>query len=75
MAPTQRIQQHRSGLPNENEWDITFDYRIEKGPLRGIWVRGRYAHVHFDSGGGHSNNVRLIINYPLSSSMSVERQS
>ena len=52
--------------PNENEWDLTVDYRIEQGPLRGIWVRARYAYVNFDSGGGHSNNVRLIINYPLS---------
>ena len=56
----------KSGLPNENEWDLTVDYRIEKGPLRGVWVRARYAYVNFDSGGGHSNNVRLIINYPLS---------
>lgn len=56
----------KDGLPNENEWDMTFDYRIQQGLLRGIWVRVRYAHVHFDSDGGHSNNVRLIINYPLS---------
>ena len=56
----------KSGLPNENEGDLTVDYRIEKGPLRGMWVRARYAYVNFDSGGGHSNNVRLIINYPLS---------
>jgi hypothetical protein len=55
----------KSGVPNENEWDITFDYRIEEGPLRGIWVRLRNAYVKFNSGGGNSNNVRLIINYPL----------
>jgi hypothetical protein len=56
----------KSGVPDENEWDITFDYRIQQGPLRGIWVRVRYAHVHFDSDGGHTDNVRVIINYPLS---------
>jgi outer membrane porin, OprD family len=55
----------KSGVPNENEWDITLDYRIEEGPLRGIWVRVRNAYVNFNSGGGNSNNVRLIINYPL----------
>jgi outer membrane porin, OprD family len=55
----------KSGVPNENEWDITFDYRIQEGPLRGIWVRVRNAYVNFNSGGGHSNNVRVIINYPL----------
>jgi hypothetical protein len=56
----------QSVVPNQNEWDMTFDYRIQQGPLRGIWVRMRYAHVDFDSGGGHSNNVRIIVNYPLS---------
>jgi hypothetical protein len=56
----------KSGLPDENEYDMTIDYRIEKGPLRGMWVRLRNAYVDFSSGGGSSNNVRLIINYPLS---------
>jgi hypothetical protein len=56
----------QNGLPNENEWDMTVDYRIPQGPLRGIWVRMRYAYVHFDSDGGHSHNVRIIVNYPLS---------
>src|SRR5215470_2310311 len=56
----------RSGLPNETEYDITIDYRIEKGPLRGMWVRFRNGYVDFSNGGGSSNNVRLIINYPLS---------
>jgi len=56
----------RSGLPNETEYDITIDYRIEKGPLRGMWVRFRNGYVDFSSGGGSNNDVRLIINYPLS---------
>ena len=55
----------QSGVPNENEWDITFDYRIQEGPLSGIWVRLRDAYVNFNNGGGHSNNVRLIVNFPL----------
>jgi hypothetical protein len=55
-----------SGLPDENEYDITVDYRIEKGPLRGMWVRLRNGYVDFSNGGGSSNNFRLIINYPLS---------
>jgi len=56
---------NRSGLPDENEYDMTVDYRIEQGPLRGMWVRVRNGYVDFSSGGGSSNNVRLIINYPL----------
>ena len=55
----------KAGVPNENEWDITFDYRIQEGPLRGISIRVRNGYVNFDSGGGNSNNVRVIVNYPL----------
>jgi len=57
---------NKSELPDENEYDITVDYRIEKGPLRGMWVRLRNGYVDFSNGGGSSNNFRLIINYPLS---------
>jgi hypothetical protein len=57
---------NKSGLPDENEYDITVDYRIEQGPLRGMWVRLRNGYVDFSNGGGSSNNIRLIINYPLS---------
>ena len=55
----------KSGFPDETEYDITLDYRIEQGPLRGMWVRMRNAYVDFSNGGGSSNNVRLIINDPL----------
>jgi hypothetical protein len=55
----------KAGVPNENEWDITLDYRIQEGPLRGIWIRLRNAYVNFNSGGGNSNNVRVIVNFPL----------
>jgi hypothetical protein len=56
----------RNNVLDENEWDLTVDYRIERGPLRGMWVRLRNGYVDFSSGGGHSNNVQLIIKYPLS---------
>jgi hypothetical protein len=42
---------HKSGLPDEHEYDMTVDYRIEQGPLRGMWVRLRNAYVDFSSGG------------------------
>ena len=56
----------KKGVPNENEWDITVDYRIEEGPVSGLWFRARNAYVDFNKGGGHSNNFRLTVNYPLS---------
>ena len=30
----------QNGVPDQNEWDMTFDYRIPQGPLRGMRVRG-----------------------------------
>jgi hypothetical protein len=54
------------GVSNENEWDITVDYRIAEGPLSGLWFRARNGFVDFNKGGGHSNNFRLTVNYPLS---------
>ena len=56
----------KKGVPNENEWDITVDYRVEEGPVSGLWFRARNAYVDFNKGGGHSNNFRLTVNYPLS---------
>ena len=53
-------------LPDEEEFDITFDYRVEDGPLRGLWFRSRWAYFDFASGGGSRHNVRLIVNYDLS---------
>jgi hypothetical protein len=52
-------------LPNEEEFDITVDYRVQQGPLRGIWFRVRNGYVDFDRKGGSVNNVRFIVNYEL----------
>jgi hypothetical protein len=52
-------------LPDEAEFDLTVDYRIQQGPLRGVWFRLRNGYVDFDHHGGSSNNVRLIVNYEL----------
>jgi hypothetical protein len=51
--------------PEEAEFDITVDYRIQHGPLRGLWLRIRNGYVDFNRQGGSSNTVRLIVNYEL----------
>jgi hypothetical protein len=52
-------------LPQEAEFDLTVDYRIQQGPLRGLWFRVRNGYVDFTHQGGSSNNLRLIVNYEL----------
>jgi outer membrane OprD family porin len=51
--------------PEEAEFDLTVDYRIQQGPLSGLWFRVRNGYVDFNHQGGSSNNVRLIVNYEL----------
>lgn len=52
-------------LPDESEVDVTIDYRIQSGWLRGFWIRLRNGYVDFDRKGGSINDTRLIINYEL----------
>ena len=53
-------------LPDALEYDITVDYKVKQGPpfLRDLWFRARGAFVSFNDGGS-SNQVRIIVNYPL----------
>lgn len=52
-------------LPDESEFDLTVDYRIQAGRLSGFWIRVREAYVNFDQNGGSQNNVRLSLNHEL----------
>jgi hypothetical protein len=52
-------------LPEEAEFDLTVDYRVQQGPLRGLWFRVRNGYVDFNHQGGSSNTVRFIVNYEL----------
>ena len=52
-------------LPDEAELDFTVDYRVQQGPLRGVWFRLRNGFVDFRGHGGSLNDLRLSINYEL----------
>ncbi len=51
-------------LPDQTEFNITIDHRPETGPLKGLWLRARYAYLDID-GGDSDENWRLIVNYQL----------
>ena len=54
-----------SGL-DETALDLTFDYKIPEGRLRGLWFRLRGAFANIDAPGqGNAAQVRFIINYDL----------
>ena len=47
------------------ETDVTVDYRVQEGPLRGLWFRLRNAYNSFNKGAGNINEFRFVVNYPL----------
>jgi hypothetical protein len=52
-------------VPDQDELDLTVDWRVQKGPLRGLWVRVRGAFVNERDGGESQNELRVILNYEL----------
>ena len=53
-------------LPNEEEFDITIDYRFTKGSLHHWWFRLRNAFGNEINGDKTENQVRVTLNYDLS---------
>jgi outer membrane porin, OprD family len=47
---------------HEDELDGTFDYRIDHGPLKNLWLRVRYAHNAL-SNQAATEDFRVILNY------------
>jgi hypothetical protein len=51
--------------PNENEYDLTVEYRIKEGPAKNLWLRFRSAFIDQDEkfDGDDFLDLRLIINW------------
>jgi hypothetical protein len=52
-------------LEDQGELDVTVDYRLQKGPLKGLWLRVRAAFLDEAGGGDSQNELRVIFNYDL----------
>lgn len=52
-------------LPDRREFDVTVDYRVKKGLLRGFWLRLRASVLDVDGREKTSDEVRAIINYEI----------
>jgi hypothetical protein len=52
-------------LPDQYELDLTADYRLQRGRLRGFWIRVRGAFVRERDGGETQNELRVIFNYDI----------
>jgi hypothetical protein len=55
-----------SRSPDQEEFDITFDYRFKKGPLKNLWLLFRTAFLNQKgSNAVDQSNVRIILNYDI----------
>ena len=54
-------------LPDQQEWDITVDYRPTKGYLEGLWLRFRRSQVNQGTGllSNDSVDYRVILNFDI----------
>jgi outer membrane OprD family porin len=52
-------------LPDAEEINITLDFRPERGLLKGLWLRLRYADADRGSPEADRRDLRLILNYSL----------
>ena len=57
----------KNSSPDQKELDFTLDYRLPEGPLKGLWIRARAAHVDQDNHPEEidSTDYRLIMNYEV----------
>jgi hypothetical protein len=61
----------KNGSPDQSELDVTVDYRFLDGALKGLWLRGRYAHINQKNSGSTTgaadmDDFRIILNYEYS---------
>lgn len=54
----------RDASEDRNEYNLTLDYRIPKGPLDNLWLRARAAHIDGDD--RDRWDFRFITNYTIS---------
>ena len=55
--------------PDQTEFDVTVDYRVQYRPLKGLWFRARAGFLDQDDDVAGANDVddyRVIVNYELS---------
>ena len=52
-------------LPNQQEFDLTVDYHLPEGRLKGFWVRLRYAYLDEDGDADPAHDFRVILNYQI----------
>ncbi len=54
-----------ASLPHRREVNLTLDYRVQGGYLRGLWIRARAA-IHNEDGAEETgHDLRIILRYEI----------
>jgi len=54
-----------SSLPNQREFNLTLDYHLQKGRLRGFWLRVRGSLLDTDGIDRTGKQLRVVLNYSI----------
>jgi hypothetical protein len=54
-----------SSLPNKREFNLTLDYRVQEGRLRGFWLRIRGSLLDIDGVDRTGKQLRVVVNYSI----------
>jgi hypothetical protein len=54
-----------SSLPDQRGFDLTLDYRLQKGRLRGLWLRVRGSLLDTDGVDRTGKELRVVLNYSI----------
>jgi predicted porin len=52
-------------LPDLNEFNVTADYKVDEGLLRGFWLRVRGSHLDYSGDTDSREERRVILNYEI----------
>ena len=55
-----------SSAPDEREFNITADYRIQEGRFGGLWLRTRWSTLDRAGDDRATDDFRVIVNYEIS---------
>jgi hypothetical protein len=54
-----------SSLPDQREFNLTLDYHVERGLLRGLWLRVRGSVLDTDGADSIGHQLRVVLNYSI----------
>ena len=52
-------------LPDRKEFNVTADYKLDEGLLRGLWLRVRWSTLDYESVENDRDEFRVILNYQI----------